>query len=924
MSSRKQEANNESGNYKLDLINKARSVLRGDRNRSAEELKKLYEELEHHDQFAYATEVLLVKMNMEEDNGVLVPLKEFQKLATYIYKDHSLPSSFKFEKALKELSSHDDLIRTNNCETLGLVGAIYKRKWQFDHQFKNLMLSMHYYKRGYDVWANYIKNIKPGAGKGKEQDVRDDDGYTAINYAYVNDLMAIDRLEEYGNLTGLNENIGNQLKEAEDARKFIIEQFVTVTDKGPALKGSNYPGWVLSTIAEAYFGLQQYDIALQFIQQYLKLEGSRNWEIKTFSKQLFSIAYLQRYLLRFKTDEDPTDDDPTTRKVKSVIAKLDDEKINQCLSELANAGSSDGNKKHPEVIKAGKTGIALSGGGFRASLFHIGVLAGLAEKDQLRFIEVISCVSGGSIIGAYYYLKLKQLLERKADEEIVREDYIELVKEIEVDFLKGVQKNLRIRVFSNLWCNIKMLQVKKYSRTHRIGELYEEHLYNQLWEKDPAYKEKLKSNGGTIFMSDLFIYPKDRPVFNISEDNWQRRNKVPQLVLNATSVNTGHNWQFTASWMGEPPGNIQADIDVKPRLRRLYYGEAPEERFRKFRLGYAVGASSCVPVMFHPMPMHGLYEEVDLQLIDGGLHDNQGIAALIEQECKNIIISDASGQMPTNNVATTNILAVFYRADNILQERLRELQFMDIKERNYTTQINALLTVHLKKDLQENPVSWKYCTDPPRSIVYANLSTDNTDLTKYGVLWNVQAQLSEIRTDLDSFSDVEAKGLMYSGYAQINYEYAKVKGGAADEGSIKWKFLDIEEYVTLPEKAEKIKLQLDTAKKLAFKVVDLSWTVKVVCILLGALAAAGLLYLGYKFWDETVLTITVKILVYSFIIFLIGLVSKVVASLINYKTTFRRYAAFVIVMCFAWIFCNIYLAIFNIIYNNAGKIPAKK
>src|SRR5208282_532943 len=47
----------------------------------------------------------------------------------------------------------------------------------------------------------------------------------------------------------------------------------------------------------------------------------------------------------------------------------------------------------------GKVGLALSGGGFRASLYHIGVLASLAERDMLRHIEVISCVSGGSILG---------------------------------------------------------------------------------------------------------------------------------------------------------------------------------------------------------------------------------------------------------------------------------------------------------------------------------------------------------------------------------------------------------------------------------------------------------------------------------------------------------------------------------------------
>jgi predicted acylesterase/phospholipase RssA len=55
----------------------------------------------------------------------------------------------------------------------------------------------------------------------------------------------------------------------------------------------------------------------------------------------------------------------------------------------------------------GKVGLALSGGGMRAALCHIGVLARLAELDALRHIDVISCVSGGSIVGAYYYMKLK-------------------------------------------------------------------------------------------------------------------------------------------------------------------------------------------------------------------------------------------------------------------------------------------------------------------------------------------------------------------------------------------------------------------------------------------------------------------------------------------------------------------------------------
>jgi NTE family protein len=42
-----------------------------------------------------------------------------------------------------------------------------------------------------------------------------------------------------------------------------------------------------------------------------------------------------------------------------------------------------------------RLGLALSGDGFRASFFHIGVLARPAEVELLREIEAISTVSGG-------------------------------------------------------------------------------------------------------------------------------------------------------------------------------------------------------------------------------------------------------------------------------------------------------------------------------------------------------------------------------------------------------------------------------------------------------------------------------------------------------------------------------------------------
>src|SRR3990172_10793035 len=92
--------------------------------------------------------------------------------------------------------------------------------------------------------------------------------------------------------------------------------------------------------------------------------------------------------------------------------------------------------QRPSDLRPYRLGLALSGGGFRASLFHIGVLARLAEVDLLRHVEVLSCVSGGSIVGAHYYLEVRHLLQQKPA--ISREDYVDLVRRLQKDFLEGV------------------------------------------------------------------------------------------------------------------------------------------------------------------------------------------------------------------------------------------------------------------------------------------------------------------------------------------------------------------------------------------------------------------------------------------------------------------------------------------------------
>src|SRR5947208_14876475 len=51
-----------------------------------------------------------------------------------------------------------------------------------------------------------------------------------------------------------------------------------------------------------------------------------------------------------------------------------------------------------------KIGLALSGGGFRASLYHLGLVRFLRDADLLSRVTHITAVSGGSIFAAHLVL----------------------------------------------------------------------------------------------------------------------------------------------------------------------------------------------------------------------------------------------------------------------------------------------------------------------------------------------------------------------------------------------------------------------------------------------------------------------------------------------------------------------------------------
>ena len=418
-------------------------------------------------------------------------------------------------------------------------------------------------------------------------------------------------------------------------------------------------------------------------------------------------------------------------------------------------------------------------------------------------------------------------------------------------------------------------------------------------------------------MEDLKISPKDNPDFNIGLHNWERINKVPQLILNATCLNTGHNWQFTATWMGEPPCWLSKSFDVKKRLRRMYYKDAPGA-YKNFPVGNAVAASSCVPVLFEPLVLKDLYPGIDVELVDGGVHDNQGIASILEQECDCIYVCDGSSQLPDDAGTTANEFSLFIRVDNVAQERVRETQLLDLKSRKYASIIRDLKIMHLKKELTQEPLSWINCDDKPRAIIQNQVKKDD-DLLDFGLMKNVQKLLSEVRTDLDSFNDAEAWALMYSGYRQTLTEFGK----DPDDYDNAWKFLQVADYCTKPAKKKPLTDLLSVSASVPFKLVKKYKGLRWFLYALGLAVVIATTCYVFINRNENI-TINYGAVAFVVLTFIIGFFSKVLVKMLDVKGYVKKLFVLITLATVGWLVFNTYMLFFNPWYNWGGKLKRFK
>jgi predicted acylesterase/phospholipase RssA len=615
-----------------------------------------------------------------------------------------------------------------------------------------------------------------------------------------------------------------------------------------------------------------------------------------------------------------------------------------------------------------RLGLTFSGGGFRASFYHIGVLAQMAEQGILRYVEVISAVSGGSIIGALYYLHLKKLLESKIDADITDQDYVQIVQKIEEEFLTATEKNIRMETFSSFKKNFKM-RLASYSRSDRLAELYNDHFYQ-------AVLPKYANTGKPLQMQQLMIYPledKEKNLqnhdFNPKHDNTKRNAKVPILVLNATTLNTGRNWQFTAQTMGEPPEskaernenhqNISEydkwmdRIDKKSiRLRRAdSYSDMAIIKDaqgniilnqQEIPLGHAVAASACVPGLFYPMSITGLYQDLEAtgcqnitpQLVDGGVYDNQGTRGVLQYDCTCFVISDASGQMGVENETSTANLSVLLRMSSVLQDRVRSesLKYLLTQAGQEKQGWKNIAFMNLRHGLGIRQIPWIDAA----GVQHKN-ETDTieaTSLKDFQVAPKVQESLSLMRTDLDAFTEVEAYSLMLDGYRMSQPELEKFKSTVEHKGihhaitqeKSEWKFSEIAPWMEKPTKD--YLYQLEVAKAVPLKAVRLLPTKLGVPL---ALVIAAIVYSLYSQITAVLFdTIPVYMVVVLFAFFVLNKVAHRLAKTFAVLKLLHPYAEWVkrvfevVGLTFSTLFFKFYLKYINKMFLKRGRVAELK
>ncbi|MGH7628034.1 MAG: patatin-like phospholipase family protein [Gemmatimonadales bacterium] len=359
--------------------------------------------------------------------------------------------------------------------------------------------------------------------------------------------------------------------------------------------------------------------------------------------------------------------------------------------------------------------LCLSGGGFRAALFHLGGLRRLNEVGLLSQVDTITSVSGGSIISAHLATRLRPWPAAGA----VLSD-AEWHERVAGPFRALVRNNLRTWPIVNRFLP-----------------------WNWLWDSTGAetlarqYERRLTP----LRLPDL----PDRPRF----------------IFCATDLPFGVNWVFDSGVLNGKRGRVG---DYQAGYRR----PLPD-----WPLARAVAASTCFPPVFNPLPVglrpeqlhRGAYRREDrdqivagLRLSDGGVYDNLGLEPVWKSHLV-VLVSDGGA---TFEAETDR--GLFWRL-------ARYVSVVDSQARGLRKR--WLIAGYLKGDL----LGAYWGIGSVAAHYQSPLAHYPEDL--------VDDVISEVRTDLDAFSEAEIAVLENHGYlladAAIHRHVRPLAGGGLPE-----------------------------------------------------------------------------------------------------------------------------------------------
>jgi NTE family protein len=261
--------------------------------------------------------------------------------------------------------------------------------------------------------------------------------------------------------------------------------------------------------------------------------------------------------------------------------------------------------------------LCLSGGGYRAMLFHVGALWRLNELAYLPRLSRVSSVSGGSITAGVLGVKWNRLA---FDAQGVATRFVEEV----VD---------PVRSMANTTIDVKDILSAIFtpgSIAEKVAGSYDDYLFH----------------GATL----------------------QELADAPRFVINATSVQSGALWRFSKPFMAD----WRVGLIRNPNLR-LAVAVGASSAFPPVLSPVRLDLT---PFTFEPGSGADLQTEPftrEAVLTDGGVYDNLGLETAFKNY-KTVLVSDGGGHMAPDPEPHTDWARHALRVNDLIDNQVRDLR----------------------------------------------------------------------------------------------------------------------------------------------------------------------------------------------------------------------------------------------------------